>query len=593
MQKNDLILYDGIVHRVLASSDGKTLLINCEKPSMPIWVDAEQTSSCEIRALNNIPNYDSLSPQKKKLAHNRYTLIAPVLPFVADEHMRNLLVGKMAKKNNLSKQTIRRYLCLFLAYQTIAALVPRDCDDSENLSADEKNFRWAINKFFYSPLQHSLKNTYTLLLKERYTDDSGQLLDSYPPFHRFRYFYNKTKKLQNYYISREGLSAYQRNHRPLLGEGVRDFATSIGVGMLDSTILDIYLVNEEGKLVGRPILTTCIDAYSGLCCGYALGWEGGIYSLKCLLRNIISDKTALCKDHGIHIDKSQWDCDKLPATLVTDKGKEYTSYVFEQLTELGVSIVNLPPYRPDLKSYVEQFFHIIQSLYKPHLKGKGVIEDDYLERGAVDYRKTACLTIREFEVILLKCILYYNTQRVIESFPYTQDMIDSNVAPYANSIWNYASEQPGANLIDVTEEQLFLTLLPRVKATFTRKGLICKKLRYHADGFTEQYLNGGDGIVAFNPDDTSRIWLIDKGCYIPFDLIDRHYLNMTFEDAHQHSVQKSDYLRDFKINNLQAQISLIDDIQTIAARCGNRTSLSTENIRGTRNMEIRRKRSEA
>ena len=75
MQKNDLILYDGIVHRVLASSDGKTLLINCEKPSMPIWVDAEQTSSCEIRALNNIPNYDSLSPQKKKLAHNRYFVL--------------------------------------------------------------------------------------------------------------------------------------------------------------------------------------------------------------------------------------------------------------------------------------------------------------------------------------------------------------------------------------------------------------------------------------------------------------------------------------------------------------------------------------
>ena len=87
--------------------------------------------------------------------------------------------------------------------------------------------------------------------------------------------------------------------------------------------------------------------------------------------------------------------------------------------------------------------------------------------------------------------------------------------------------------------------------------------------------------------------LIVEGCYIPFDLIDRHYLNMTFEDAYQQSAQKSDYLRDFKTSNLQAQISLIDDIQTIAARSGNRTSLSTENIRGTRNMEIRRKRSEA
>ena len=50
--------------------------------------------------------------------------------------------------------------------------------------------------------------------------------------------------------------------------------------MLDATVCDIYLVDNSGNLVGRPILTTCIDAYSSLCCGYALTWEGGIYSLK-------------------------------------------------------------------------------------------------------------------------------------------------------------------------------------------------------------------------------------------------------------------------------------------------------------------------
>ena len=73
---------------------------------------------------------------------------------------------------------------------------------------------------------------------------------------------------------------YQRNHRPLLGDGVQEYASHVGVAMLDSTICDIYLVNEAGGLVGRPILTACIDAYSGLCCGYTLSWEGGNYSLR-------------------------------------------------------------------------------------------------------------------------------------------------------------------------------------------------------------------------------------------------------------------------------------------------------------------------
>ena len=592
MQPNDLILYNDTVCRVLAQLNGRTLLINCLKPSMPNWVDDCQISSCETGTIEHIPDYESLSPSKKKLAHNRYTLIAPILPFVADEHIRNLIITQTASQNNLSKQTIRRYLCLFLAYQTIAALVPDERDSSNDLSADEKNFRWAINKYFYSSLQHSLKSTYTLMLKECYTDSTGRLLDGYPPFHRFRYFYNKTKKLQNYYIAREGLSAYQRNHRPLLGSGVRSFATSIGVGMLDSTILDIYLVNEEGKLVGRPILTACVDAYSGLCCGYALGWEGGVYSLKCLMQNIISDKTELCRKHGIYIDPTQWNCSELPATFVTDKGKEYTSYVLEQLTELGVSIVNLPPYRPDLKSYVEQFFHIIQTSYKPYLKGKGVIENDYMDRGAVDYRKTARLTLAELEVIILKCILYYNTQRIVESFPYTQEMIDLQIAPYSNCIWNYASQKYGANLIGVTSEQLHLTLLPRVKATFTRQGLICKKLRYHAEGFTEQYLRGNDCIVAFNPEDTSCVWLVDKGSYTRFNLIDSQYLNTTFESAHKEIARKGDYLKSYKADSLQAQISLIEDIQTVAAGSSTRTKASTDDIRNTRNVEIARRRTD-
>ena len=40
--------------------------------------------------------------------------------------------------------------------------------------------------------------------------------------------------------------------------------------MLDATVCDIYLVNESGTIVGRPILTLCVDAYSGVICGYLL-----------------------------------------------------------------------------------------------------------------------------------------------------------------------------------------------------------------------------------------------------------------------------------------------------------------------------------
>ena len=127
--------------------------------------------------------------------------------------------------------------------------------------------------------------------------------------------------------------------------------------MLDATILDIYLINEAGGIVGRPILTACVDAYSGLCCGYSLSWEGGVYSLRNLMLNVIADKVEHCRAFGIAINRQDWDCDKL-------SGK------------------------------VEKFFDCIQGYYRNQLKGKGVVEPDFQERGVHDYRKDACLTVQ-------------------------------------------------------------------------------------------------------------------------------------------------------------------------------------------------------
>ena len=91
-------------------------------------------------------------------------------------------------------------------------------------------------------------------------DTHGNLVSDYPTFNQFRYFYRKHKKAENFFISREGLTAYQRNSRPLLGDGVQEFAPNIGTAMLDSTICDIYLVNEKGEIAGRPVLTAACDA---------------------------------------------------------------------------------------------------------------------------------------------------------------------------------------------------------------------------------------------------------------------------------------------------------------------------------------------
>ena len=577
MQKNDLYFKDDLIIRVLDVKEDRALMIDCIRRTMPQrkdiasltgWEKCSEEKLYEIADVD-LPELDSLCPESRKTAYERYTMIAPILRLLPDEKKKCEMISVVANNEKVSKQTIRKYLCQYLAFQSIAILAPKDRDNDTSLTKDEKNMRWALNKFYFSYEKHSLKTSYTMMLKAKYCDGNGELLPEYPTFNQFRYFYRKRKNNQTYFISRNGLTNYQRNNRPLLGDGVQEFAKAPGMGMLDATICDIYLVNEYGGIVGRPILTACLDAYSSLCCGYALTWEGGMYSLRQLMLNVVTNKQELCRKHGINIDSQEWNFSMCPGVLVTDQGTEYVSSCFEQIAELGIKVVNLPVYRPELKGSIEKFFSIIQDLFRPHLKGRGLIEPDFQERGAHDYRKDACLTLEQFEKILIRCIIYYNSQRIIENFPYTEDMLKHKVAPYASDIFSYGMILEGVNLVKVDKRQLMLTLLPRTTGKFTRSGLIVNRVRYKNTNYAEKYLSGGNVTVAYNPDDSSSVWLVDKGNYVEFTLIESRYKNKSFSEIEVMQTQKKKIVKSAETNNIQAKINLASHIEAIVANVGN------------------------
>lgn len=588
-----IIKKDNNIYRILDSNDDYVFVIDCVKSTMPKWIKAEEIENydrCteeEFRSLADmtVPDIKTLSLNEQKHINEKFNVIAEILPCVSDCKTRTQKIKESALAHNLNKQTIRKYLCLYLVYQTRTVFLPKKNENRPELSQDEKNMRWALNKFFYTQNKNSLKTAYVFMLKNRYCDENGELAENYPTFYQFRYFYRKTKSMQNYYISRNGLKNYQRNNRPLLGDGVHAFAQSVGKGMIDSTICDIYLVNNTGDVIGRPVLTACVDAYSGLCCGYSLSWEGGIYSLKKLMLNIIADKTEYCKSFGIDINSDDWNCDRLPSTLVTDMGSEYKSENLEQLSELGITIVNLPSYRPELKGCIEKFFDIIQNLFKPYLKGKGVVEPDFQERGAHDYRKDACLTLNEFEKIILHCIIFYNSKRVINSFPYTENMLKNRVKPISSQIWNWCIGERTANLIQTDSRQLMLTLLPRVQGTFTRFGLKVGKLHYRHDDYTEMYLKGGNVTVAYNHENAADVWLIDNGRYIKFNLIEERFTDQSLLEVESQYKQKYELAKETANGSLQAQIDLSKHIEAIVLTAARNINNNLKNIRDTRKRE--------
>lgn len=603
MKKNELLKKDGDIIRVLEVDGEEVFCFSCQglKSPMPKWCMASELEgyeSCTEEELlgrhgMELVAEEKLDPKERNAARQRYAVIAPALACLEDEAARSRMIGKAAGEHGITKQTIRNYLKLYLTYNSVSALVPKHRKAKERpMTGDERNFRWAVNKHVYSRKKHSLNTAYKLMLKEKYTDNEGNLLEKYPSFNQFRYWYSKNKNHISYYISREGKTGFMRDHR-VCTSNAQAFAAAPGMGMADSTIVDLYIVSDDrNRVIGRPILTAIVDGYSYLCLGYSLGWEGGEYSLRSLMVNVATDKKEHCQKFGIEISGDEWPS-AMPGCIVTDRGSEYAGGTYGQLAELGVRIVNLEAYRADEKGVVEKFFDIVQNLFKPYLKGAGVVAGEYFERGSYfgDFKEKSCLTLREFETILLRCIIHYNSRHILRNFPFTGEMLGLGVKPYSNCIWQYGLERlRGCNVLPgVTKGQVILCLLPRATGRFSRFGLKVNGMRYFREGFYERCLKGGEATVAYDRDDVSCVWLYEDGKYTRFDLVESIYQGMDLEAVLSMKERKKELVDRERRRSLQSEIELASHIEAIKHNALTGTSPDVKNIREGREGERKRK----
>lgn len=565
---NELFIKEKTIYRVLKPGLDKLLVVKSDEKKLPFFISPDELEkSCLINQDDllkatgiSFHSYDELDEEEKGLIHKIFSSIGFILSYLDDFDKRKQLIKLATNEYGVSSSTIRNRLYKYLLFQDIRIFLPKGNKKERELTSDELNFQWALNKYYYNPLKLSLIESYRRMIKEKYYKNNGELAANYPSFRRFSYFFRRTFSKEKLVISREGKGSFMRNTRTLLGDGVRGFCSTIGYGMIDSTICDLFLVDEEGNLVGRPIMTACVDGYSSMCMGYWIGYEGGMKSLNGLVKNICTNKIEHCKRFNIDIKKEDWNVSSLPYKFITDKGKEYTSQSFSQLVELGLEIVNLPPYRPELKGPVEKFFDLIQSSFKDELASKGVIFEDYQERGGVDYRKKASLTIDEFERIVLLCIIRYNTGRIID-LPYEKV---GKIEPFANSLWNDSLESNKDYLIEVDPKILTLTTLPRTIGKFKREGLIVNKLRYRNYDFIERFLSGGEAEVSYDPNDVSKVWVHENGEYFEFDLIDSYFMGKDLGMVESILKTKSDMESAAEEKSLKSRIELAQDIEIYA-----------------------------
>ena len=479
MRQNDLLKSDSGDHlRVLLYGKQQSYVVNCQRCKMPFPISTPSLLQMEklpqdmyrLLALD-----EDISECQRQQRDRRAELIAPLITeeCICDKSYRNKVLREIVSGNSVSRKTVLQYLWLYWVYQSRNALIPAEKSNTEKrpLSADEKVIRWALNKFYYTPQKQSLQTVYKMMLRAKYCDAKGRLKPDYPSFWQFRYFFRQHRDPISESISREGIKAYQRNYRPFVG-AVSDYAGTIGTYMTDATVADIYIVSRLSRRpIGRPVIYTMVDAYSRLITGVYVGLEGGQYALRLLLQNTFADKVSFCRQHNIEIDPQDWPSRHLPTKIMTDRGSEFLGGPLENLCEsYGIEIENLPAYRPDLKGVVEKLFDLIQNAYKPLLKGKGVVESDTQERGAPDYRRQGTLDLEQFTAVVLRCVLYYNSQYIQSGFSRTPGMASAGITPTAAAIWSFCMAQDDCPVSVASDPKLLYALLPRADGKITQRG---------------------------------------------------------------------------------------------------------------------------
>lgn len=483
----------GVTFRILKASPDGYWLINCDSTSPPFF-------ETDLEGYERVPAPDEwMTDQTITPAQaTRLQMIQPLLDCtncISDKSLRYRMAAEAAQQH---QTTTRRILHLYYRYLATGRITAKKRTKSAN--TDNHMIEQAIRRYYYGSKRLSLRAAYEMMLLEDYVGPDGEMDSDAPTWSQFRhYYYDKGyHKDPQKIIAREGLTKYQRDHRPAWGSSA-GWRSQPGSYQMDATQADIYLVSRQDRsiVVGRPYIYLSVDTATHLIAGVYVGFSCDETSVMACIEQAAMDKVEYCARYGIEITPEQWPSAGMPSEIITDKGREFFGPRMGELCKrYGLEVLTLPPFRPDFKGTVEKSIDLLQQRYKPMLRGRGVIEEDAQERWATDYRTQATLDLDDFARVIIHSILYLNSGRLIEGKTPAER-------------WLELSPQ----LMAVDPQGLHIQTLPRDVAKLTRKGIRINRMWYapdDADGLTI----GDSYTIAYDPADLRRIHIIlaDKIC---------------------------------------------------------------------------------
>ena len=120
-----------------------------------------------------------------------------------------------------------------------------------------------------------------------------------------------------------------------------------------------------------------------------------------------------------------------------------------------------------------------------------------------------------------------------------------------------------------SDPKLLYALLPRTDGKITQRGLELFNLRFSNCTFKKRFvaagLNGRELVkVAYSPDCLDTVYLYEDGDYIPFTLAQKMYFGKSLAEIADMQQNEKSESANWKRQELQAQIDLMNDIMQIA-----------------------------
>lgn len=278
---------------------------------------------------------------------------------------------------------------------------------------------------------------------------------------------------------------------------------------MDHTLLNIIVVDEKlGLPLGRPWITSAIDAYSRMPVGIHIGFDPPSWkTVMSCLREAIRPKTDLKERYPSIVNS--WPCYGVPDVLVVDNGMDFHAESLElACLQLNIDLQYSPRRCPWYKGKIERHFRTLDTDF---LRGTaGYTFPSIADRGDYNSAKEALLPDEVLKEALYKWIVdvYANdAHRGLRGVPAER--------------WRQGEAEYGVRLPSNAQD-LNITLSSTIRRSVFAYGVELWNLRFNSSelGALRRRLGPKDVkvVIRYDPSDLSSVYAIDPQTNSPIPL---------------------------------------------------------------------------